>query len=55
MSLQVFVVSASNIPKEKIGKSDPYAEVEFQGKKMTGFTICKSIMEVGTLKLSSLR
>lgn len=51
MSLQVFVVSASNIPKEKIGKSDPYAEVEFQGKKLKTEVIKSEINPTWNQKL----
>ena len=33
MSLEVFVVSAKNVPNvEKFGKSDPYTQVIFQGR-----------------------
>ncbi|XP_013388295.1 dysferlin-like isoform X2 [Lingula anatina] len=33
MSLEVNVISASNVPKETFGKSDPYVNIEFQGIK----------------------
>ena len=34
MSLQVHVISATDVPNpEKFGKCDPYAAVEFQGKR----------------------
>ena len=33
MSLQVVVISATNVPNpETLGKCDPYAVIEFQGK-----------------------
>ena len=41
MSLTVAVVEAKNVPNpESFGKSDPYAQIEFQGMIVTQITQC---------------